>query len=130
MSSAYPQYALLTVRMHACTVLDAYGEIIFRAWTSATGACLLELQDGIQGLMEASILATTPAMAAAVRRVLNGLHRQKHHPGVDRMLLDLYEPILFRALSAANPEVRRNALNVFVDAFPLRVGLSLNIEKI
>lgn len=104
-------------------VLDAYGDIIYRAWSSANGACLLEIQDGcIQALMEAAIYASTQPMAAAVRRVLNGLHCQKHQPGVDRMLLELYEPILFRNLNAANPEVRRNALRVFVDAFPLRVS--------
>lgn len=76
----------------------------------------------VQALMEAAILASTPAMAASLRRVLHGLHSQKHQPGVDRMLLELYEPILFRRLSAANPDVRRNALNLLVDAFPLRVG--------
>lgn len=72
--------------------------------------------------MECAILASTPAMAASLRRVLDGLHSQKHQPGVDKMLLELYEPILFRRLSAANPDVRRNALQLLVDAFPLRVG--------
>lgn len=36
------------------------------------------------------------------------------------MLLKLYEPILFRALSAANATVRRNASCLLIDAFPLR----------
>ena len=36
------------------------------------------------------------------------------------MLLRLYEPILFRALSAANPAVRRNACALLVDVFPLQ----------
>jgi len=105
------------------SVLDAYGEIIYRAWTLATGACLLEVQlTCIQELMEAAILASTPAMASALRRVLAGLHSQKHQPGVDRMLLELYEPILFRRLNAPNAVVRRNALELFVAAFPLRVS--------
>ena len=70
--------------------------------------------------MEASILASTPALASALRRVLAGFHSQKHQPGVDAMLVELYEPILFRRLNAANPDVRRNALELFFDAFPLR----------
>lgn len=103
------------------SVLDAYGEIIYRAWSMATGACLLEIkQYCIQGLMEAAILASTPALASSLRRVLAGLHCQKHQPGVDALLLELYEPILFRRLNAANPAVRRNALEILFDAFPLR----------
>ncbi|GAB4819198.1 hypothetical protein N2152v2_006244 [Parachlorella kessleri] len=103
------------------SVLDAYGEVIYRAWSTCTGACLLHVQQNcIQALMEHAILASTPAMAASLRRVLRGLHCQKHQPGVDKMLLELYEPILFRRLHAANPGVRSNALHVLVDAFPLR----------
>jgi len=70
--------------------------------------------------MEATILASSPALASALRRVLGGLHSQKHQPGVDAMLLELYEPILFRRLNAANPSVRRHALELLFDAFPLR----------
>jgi len=54
-------------------------------------------------------------------QVLNGLHSQKRVAGVDAMLLRLYGPILFRALTAANSAVRRNSLLVMLDAFPLRV---------
>ena len=101
--------------------LDAYGDVVYRAWAGSSGACRLEVQQTlVQGLMEAAILASAPAMAAALRRVLGGLHAQKAQAGVDAMLLSLYEPILFRRLSAANPDVRRNALAVLVDAFPLR----------
>jgi condensin-2 complex subunit G2 len=104
------------------SVLEAYGEVVYRAWAGATGACLLEVQHTlIQGLVESAVLASTPAVAAALRRGLGGLHAQKHQPGVDAALLALYEPILFRRLNAANADVRCNALNLLVDAFPLRV---------
>jgi condensin-2 complex subunit G2 len=103
-------------------VLDAYGEIVYRAWGSATGACALEVsQSLIQPLAEAALLASTPAMAAALRRVLRGLHAHKASAGVDAMLCEQYGPILYRRLRAANPAVRRNALELLVDAFPLRV---------
>lgn len=36
------------------------------------------------------------------------------------MLLNLYEPILWRSLSAANPIVRKNAATLLIDAFPLQ----------
>lgn len=73
-----------------------------------------------QGLMQAAVGASTEPMAAALRRVLDGFHREKAAPGVDALLLRLYRPILFRALSAANPAVRRNSLGLLLDAFPLQ----------
>jgi condensin-2 complex subunit G2 len=74
--------------------------------------------------MEASLGASTPALAASLRRVLAvGLHSRKHLAGVDAALLELWEPLLFRALGAANPAVRRNALGAMVDVFPLRARL-------
>lgn len=48
--------------------------------------------------MQAAMVASTPAMASAIRRVLSGLHSQKMAPGVDSMLLRLYEPLIFRCL--------------------------------
>lgn len=42
---------------------------------------------------------------------------------VDALLMRLYQPILFRAFSAANAAVRLNALALLVDAFPLQVYL-------
>lgn len=47
--------------------------------------------------MQAAMTASTPAMAAAIRRVLGGLHAQKMASGVDAMLLRLYEPLVFRS---------------------------------
>lgn len=73
--------------------------------------------------MQAAISASTQPMAAALRRVLDGFHREKASPGVDALLLRLYRPILFRALAAANPAVRRNALGLLLDAFPLQVAV-------
>ena len=81
----------------------------------------LEFLQEVQGLMVASLHASTPSMAAASRRVLGPLHGAKSAPGVDALLLRLYQPILFRALAAANPAVRRNALGLLIDAFPLQV---------
>lgn len=76
--------------------------------------------------MQAAILASAAPLAAALRVVLGGLHTQKKSAGVESLLARLYEPILFRAFGAANAEIRRNALYLLVDAFPIRVrGLSM-----
>lgn len=104
-------------------VLEAYGEIVYRAWKDTAGGCLYEVETQlIQGLMCSAINAATPALNAALRSVLRGLHSQKRQVGVDAMLLRLYEPVLFRAFTAANTGVRRNALALLLDAFPLTVS--------
>ena len=53
--------------------------------------------------MQAAMTASTPAMAAAIRRVLGGLHAQKVASGVDAMLLRLYEPLVFRCAPPPPP---------------------------
>ena len=53
-------------------------------------------------------------------QVLTFSHEQKRQRGVDAMLLKLWGPILWRALKVANPNVRRNAATLFVEAFPLQ----------
>jgi hypothetical protein len=79
------------------------------------------LLENVQGLMQAAIQASTEAMAGSIRRLLSELHKHKGAPGVDQLLLRLYQPILFRAMAVANPAVRLNALHLFLDAFPLQV---------
>lgn len=78
--------------------------------------------DGIQELMKAAITASTTALGSAIRTVLGEFHLQKKMQGVDAMLARLYEPILYRAFGATNPDVRRNALLLLLDAFPIRVS--------
>jgi condensin-2 complex subunit G2 len=80
----------------------------------------------LQNLMNAALHGSGQALVANIRRVLGELHRSKRLGGagsVDAMLVRLYEPILFRALAAANAGVRRNALQLLLDAFPLLVSL-------
>ena len=71
--------------------------------------------------MQSCILAKSSALSAALRRVLNGFHSQKSQAKVDSVLLRLYEPILFRCLSASNNAVRCNAFSLLFDAFPIQV---------
>lgn len=103
------------------SVLDAYGDIVFRAWMTSEGSCQQELENFIQGLMNSSTLATTEALSSAIRRVLRGIHSQKIQSHVDKLLVKLYEPILYRRLHAPNAMVRRNAFALLAEVFPLRV---------
>ena len=74
----------------------------------------------LQSLIRSALRASSPALAASLRHVLEGLHSQRLTPGTDAMLLRLYHPLLFRDLAAANASVRNNALQLLVEAFPLQ----------
>jgi hypothetical protein len=75
--------------------------------------------------MLAAIHGSSPGLVGNVRRVLGALHGAKRLGGagsVDGMLVRLYAPILFRGAAAANAGVRRNSLQLLLDAFPLLVS--------
>ena len=79
--------------------------------------------------MQAAIAAKTPQLNASLRHVLAGFHNQKAQAPVDAMLLRLYEPLLFRGLSANNSSVRCNSLLLLFDAFPLQVTSESETSK-
>ncbi|KAG6551037.1 hypothetical protein Mapa_007270 [Marchantia paleacea] len=102
------------------SILDAYGEILYHAWKAAEDVCLHEIEyTCIQGLIEGALHASSKALGASIRTVLEGFTSQKAQDGVESMLFRLLEPLLFRALQVANSNVRRNALLLLVEVFPV-----------
>ncbi|CAB1349467.1 unnamed protein product, partial [Coregonus sp. 'balchen'] len=90
----------------ANSLTDHIAEIYCRAWKKASGVCLEQIESTcIQDFMQHAILSY--------------FHKRKCRHGLDEMLYRLYKPILWRALSAANSEVRANATLLFTEAFPI-----------
>uniref|UniRef100_A0A673Y3I7 Non-SMC condensin II complex, subunit G2 n=1 Tax=Salmo trutta TaxID=8032 RepID=A0A673Y3I7_SALTR len=100
---------------------DHIAEIYCRAWKKASGVCLEQIESTcIQDFMQhAVLLHRTSPVHAKVRQILSYFHKLKGRQGLDEMLYRLYKPILWRALSAANSEVRANATLLFTEAFPI-----------
>ncbi|KDP32070.1 hypothetical protein JCGZ_12531 [Jatropha curcas] len=102
------------------SILEAYGEILFRAWKGVEGELKDEIENGfLQCLIEGAIHANSGAFAASIRRVLGGFVSQRVTDGVEKLLFRLAEPVIFRSLQVANSNVRLNALHLFLDLFPL-----------
>ncbi|CAL9041201.1 unnamed protein product [Musa banksii] len=102
------------------SVLEAYADILFRSWKGSEESLREEIEDGfLQGLIEGAIHASSKLLAASVRRVLGGFIEQRMTVGVEKLLLRLVEPVLFRSLQVANSNVRQNALHLLLDVFPL-----------
>jgi len=109
--------------------LQAFGEILFKAWHDATDPQLQSLEYCcIQDLMHCAAHAGHKVTVSALRKVVGVLHQYKKQPGVDEMLCRLYEPILWRGLRAANLSVRCNCAQLFFDGFPLVDQSQLNAD--
>ena len=93
-----------------------------QATTLTSAAVLQSLERCIQEIMDMSINATNTTVAKACLSFLQlGFFDQKLEDKlVDEALTRLFAPILWRALDAANPVVRINALSVLSAAFPLQ----------
>ncbi|VAH13595.1 hypothetical protein VPH35_006674 [Triticum aestivum] len=97
----------------------AYGEVVFRAWKDG-GWVRGEIGEGfLQGMVEAAVHAADKEVAKAARRILWAFVEQKAVAGVEKLVFSLSEPVLFRSLQVANSNVRRNALHLLLDLFPL-----------
>ncbi|XP_076945256.1 uncharacterized protein LOC143616262 [Bidens hawaiensis] len=102
------------------SMLEAYADIIFRAWKSAEGESRDEIEhDFLQQLVDGSIHASSGSFAASIRRILGGFISQRTTDGVEKLIFNLAEPVIFRSLQAANSDVRQNALHLLIDVFPL-----------
>ncbi|XP_058778063.1 uncharacterized protein LOC131652268 [Vicia villosa] len=102
------------------SMLEAYGDILFRAWKAAPEDSRSEIENGfLQDLIEGCIHASSGSFASYIRRVLGGFINQRTIDGVEKLLYRLAEPVIFRSLQAANSNVRQNALHLLLDVFPL-----------
>ncbi|XP_042255967.1 condensin-2 complex subunit G2 isoform X1 [Thunnus maccoyii] len=103
------------------TATASISEIYFRAWKKASGDFLETIESlCIQDFMQNAILLHRASpVHAKVRQIVSYFHTRKGCNRVDKMLYNLYKPILWKALSAPNFEVRANATLIFTEAFPI-----------
>ncbi|XP_068160430.1 condensin-2 complex subunit G2 [Antennarius striatus] len=96
-------------------------EIYFRAWKKASGEFQEQIESScIQDFMQNAIfLHRSSPVHTKVRQIMSYFHSRKGCHLVDRMLHNLYKPILWKSLSVPNFEVRANATLLFTEAFPL-----------
>ncbi|KAL5683323.1 hypothetical protein ACJX0J_009708, partial [Zea mays] len=97
----------------------AYGEVVFRAWKDG-GWVKGEVGEAfLQGMVEGAVHAGSKEVAKAARKILSPFVEQRAVAGVEKLVFQLAEPVLFRSLQVANSNVRHNALHLLLDLFPL-----------
>jgi len=105
-----------------------YADIYFRAWKLAveggdeSAHILARIEkEMIQDFMDAAMHVSDDSLADALFKFLNAaFHDNKCSRAMDEMLLRLYNPIIWRSLSVANPTVRFRATRILARAFPLQ----------
>lgn len=81
------------------SMLEGYGDILFRAWKAAAEDSRSEIENGfLQDLIEGSIHASSGTFASYIRRVLGAFINQRTVDGVEKLLYRLAEPVIFRSL--------------------------------
>ena len=76
-------------------------------------------QDVVQDCMNLCVHASSPRVFLTTKHLLGSFVHYRKNKELWTRLTELYEPVLFRALSAVNARVRRQAVIVFTDCFPL-----------
>lgn len=105
------------------SMLEAYGDVLYRAWKGVEEGFREDIESGfLQVLIEGAIHASSRAFAASIRRVLGGFVNQRTTPGVEKMLFNLTEPVMFRSLQVCGFCISNLVLKtkVFVELFCLR----------
>lgn len=73
----------------------------------------------IQEIMRIAIHAANQRVFITTKTILATFVHCRNHKELWTRLTELYEPLLFRSLSATNSLVRRHAVIIFTDCFPL-----------
>ncbi|XP_022622896.1 condensin-2 complex subunit G2 isoform X1 [Seriola dumerili] len=109
------------LEFYSKTMTAHISEVYFRAWKKASEDFLEQIESlCIQDFMQCAIfLHRASPVHAKVRQIVSYFHTRKGCQKVDKMVYNLYRPILWKALRAPNFEVRANATLLFTEAFPL-----------
>lgn len=98
------------------SMANLFGTVFLLAWKTQRSDWLA---DNLMHITEKAIFAGAEPFGTNLRTVLSSFHANKRVLGVDLLLNRIYGPVLYRNLMVANPLVRRNAVTIMADAFPI-----------
>lgn len=73
----------------------------------------------IQEIVNLAVHASSTKVFSVLKLLMGAFVHYRKHKELWNRLTELYEPILFRSLSVTNALVRRHAVILFIDCFPL-----------
>ncbi|KAF0295151.1 Condensin-2 complex subunit G2 [Amphibalanus amphitrite] len=120
-----PAHTAIKAVLPSVTKVEAmkYGQAYYRAWRMAETADRESLEEHcIQDFMYHAVHASRAPgcrLARLLYQLLHHIHGQRRHRETAEMLVRLYQPILWRALTVPNETVQLNATFILLDVFPL-----------
>lgn len=108
-----------------------YGTILQNTWkdhSSQSTVFQKKFQDSLQDFVHEAVHADGAKRFKGLRHLLKAFHETNRPDAFNQLLVDVYDPIIWRALRCANAAVRSQAAVVFLDVFPL-VRVSANPEE-
>lgn len=93
-----------------------YGDVFLYAWKLQKSDWLFKC---LTELTEMAIYTASDPFGANMRTVLSSFHKSKRLVGVDQLLHRIYSPVLYKNLMVAHPIVRRNAVSILAESFPI-----------
>ncbi|KAF4676532.1 Condensin-2 complex subunit G2 [Perkinsus chesapeaki] len=110
------KYFMPTVSL---SVLQGLSKALYRGWKESSGAMKRHMEQAIQAWMDYS-LKVDPVLARRIRILLSEFHRKdRRPPELENLLVELYQPILWKQLTVTNWKIRLNAVATLGDAFPI-----------
>lgn len=100
-----------------------YGGILHKAWKDnlvKSPAFSRRLQDSIQTYVHEGIYAENAKRFKGLKQLLKSFHDVNRSDQFNLMLVEIYDPIIWRSLRCANATVRSQAAVFFLDVFPLQ----------
>ncbi|KAF4750569.1 Condensin-2 complex subunit G2, variant 2, partial [Perkinsus olseni] len=100
-------------------VLQGLSKALYRGWKESSGGMKRQIEQAIQAWMDYS-LKVDPVLAKKIRILLSEFHRKDRRPTeLENLLVELYQPILWKQLTVTNWKIRLNAIATLGDAFPI-----------
>ena len=101
------------------SLLTHYGHVYHAAWRASSGQSRLQMEAQLQALMHLALHASSPRTHRALLVLLHAVHSHRTQRDVEELIARLWEPLLYRALSAPHPLLRQHAMSCLLSAFPL-----------
>ncbi|OII73749.1 HEAT repeat-containing protein [Cryptosporidium ubiquitum] len=104
-------------------LLICYGKILYMLWIEYISQNdekkMQNLEEVIQKTFCMGSIKLNPVIALRMRLILHSFHTNRDDVRVNKLLLRLYDPIIWRYLSVANWKVRLNTTALLAMLFPL-----------
>jgi hypothetical protein len=111
-----------------------YGNVLFRSWKWSTGKCKLMLDEALQFFTYAALYAANSGLHIRLLILLEQFNKNRTNKDLRSILYRCYDPLLINSLSAQNAFVRKNALSLLDETYPVQdpnctpINSKLNLE--